>query len=131
MGRGTWATLTNTAASRVPTAADTGHFLRVRVTYDDGEGTGKNAEQTSSEATRAVPVINRAPSFADDSTERSVAEDAPARTPVGVPVTATAGHDYQQTSGTLTLVPGETTATIGVRPIDDADVKQPETLAVG
>ena len=74
--------------SYTPSEADIGYFLGVSVTYDDGEGTAKNAEQTSTEATRAVPVTNHAPSFADGTTERSVAEDSPVRTLVGAPVTA-------------------------------------------
>ena len=59
------------------------------VSYDDGEGAAKNAEQSSTEATRAAPVTNHAPSFADGAAERSVAENSPARTPVGAPVAAT------------------------------------------
>ena len=74
--------------SYTPSEPDVGRFLRVRVTYDDGEGAAKSAEQTSIEATRAAPVINHAPLFAEDSTDRSVAEDSPVRTLVGAPVTA-------------------------------------------
>ena len=36
-----------------------------------------------------APVANHAPSFADDTAERSVAENSPARTRVGAPLTAT------------------------------------------
>ena len=74
--------------SYIPSEPDVGRFLRVRVTYDDGEGAAKSAEQTSIEATRAAPVINHAPLFAEDSTDRSVAEDSPVRALVGAPVTA-------------------------------------------
>ena len=75
--------------SYTPSEADIGYFLGVSVTYDDGEGTAKNAEQTSTGATRAAPITNHAPSFADGATERSVAENSPGRTPVGALVAAT------------------------------------------
>ena len=53
VGRGTWETLTGTAASRVPTAADSGHFLRVTATYEDGHGTANTATARTSEVVTA------------------------------------------------------------------------------
>ena len=85
-----WNTISGAdTSSYTPTETDVGYFLRVSVTYDDDEGNGKNAEQTSTEATRDEPVTNHAPSFTDDTTNRSVAENSPARTPIGAAVTAT------------------------------------------
>jgi len=45
--------------------------------------------------------------------------------------TATAGADYVALSGTLTFGIGESTATVLVTPIDDADVESDETVIVG
>ena len=85
-----WSAIRGASADRyTPTEADVGYFLRVSVSYDDGEGAAKNAEQTSTETTHEAPVTNHAPSFADDTAERSVAENSPARTRVGAPLTAT------------------------------------------
>ena len=85
-----WNTISGAdTSSYTPTETDVGYFLRVSVTYNDDEGNGKNAEQTSTEATRDEPVTNHAPSFTDDTTNRSVAENSPARTPIGAAVTAT------------------------------------------
>ena len=53
VGRGTWAALANTAASRVPTAADSGHFLRVTATYQDGHASGNTVTARTSEAVTA------------------------------------------------------------------------------
>ena len=53
VGRGTWVTLADTAASRVPTAADTGHFLRVTATYQDGHAAGNTATARTSEVVTA------------------------------------------------------------------------------
>ena len=53
VGRGTWATLANTAASHVPTAADSGRFLRVTATYQDGHGAANTATARTSEAVTA------------------------------------------------------------------------------
>ena len=53
VGRGTWAALADTAASRVSTAADTGHFLRVTATYEDGHGTANTATARTSEVVTA------------------------------------------------------------------------------
>ena len=53
VGRGTWVTLADTAASRVSTAADTGHFLRVTATYEDGHGTANTANARTSEVVTA------------------------------------------------------------------------------
>ena len=53
VGRGTWVTLADTAASRVSTAADTGHFLRVTATYQDGHGSANTAAARTSEVVTA------------------------------------------------------------------------------
>ena len=53
VGRGTWETLADTAASRVGTAADTGRFLRVTATYEDGHAAGNTATARTSEVVTA------------------------------------------------------------------------------
>ena len=53
VGRGTWAALADTAASHVPTAADTGRFLRVTATYEDGHAAGNTATARTSEVVTA------------------------------------------------------------------------------
>ena len=86
----TWITITGAGAgSYTPSDADIDHYLRVRVSYEDGHGTGKNAEQASVQQTRPAPITNNAPSFANTTTNRSVAENSPRGTSVGAPVTAT------------------------------------------
>ena len=53
VGRGTWVALADTAASHVTTAADTGRFLRVTATYEDGHGAANTATARSSEVVTA------------------------------------------------------------------------------
>ena len=69
----------------IPVAADEGNLLRAVFTYADGHGPGKRAV---SEGVR-VTGTNQAPRFDPDSFEREVAENSPAATPAGAPVTAT------------------------------------------
>ena len=46
----TWASITGaTSASYTPQAGDAGHLLRVRITYSDGSGTGREANSTATE----------------------------------------------------------------------------------
>ena len=53
VGRGTWAALADTAASHLPTAADSGHFLRVTATYQDSHGSANTAAARTSEVVTA------------------------------------------------------------------------------
>ena len=49
-GRSDWVTISGaTTASYTPTAGETGHFLRVTVSYEDGHGTGQSATASSKE----------------------------------------------------------------------------------
>ena len=49
-GRSDWVTISGaTAANYTPTAGETGHFLRVTVSYEDGHGTGQSATASSKE----------------------------------------------------------------------------------
>ena len=53
VGRGTWATLASTGASHTATAADTGSFLRVTASYQDGHPTANTATAGASEVVTA------------------------------------------------------------------------------
>ena len=49
-GRSDWVTISGaTGANYTPTAGETGHFLRVTVSYEDGHGTGQSATASSKE----------------------------------------------------------------------------------
>ena len=72
-----------TSSSYTPVEADGGMYLRVTVTYTDGEGSGKMAMETSE-----TPV-NTAPMFATETDERMVPENTAAGENVGAPATAT------------------------------------------
>ena len=77
-----------TAASYTPTLNDVGKFLRAKASYDDAEGTGKEAlVSTTSAVTRPA---NEPPEFDEGgSATRTVAENAVAGTRVGAVTTAT------------------------------------------
>ena len=85
---------------------DVGAVLRVKASYEDGEGAGKVAYMLSYNAVRAAPANNLMPEFDDtaDAT-RSIAEDAAIGAVVGAPVTATDTNadDGGKLTYTLTL----------------------------
>ncbi len=84
-----WTDITEAAAeSYTPLAADEGLLLRAVFSYTDGHGPNKRAE---SDAVR-VTGTNVAPEFGAAAVSLSVAENAPAGTAVGEPVTATDGN---------------------------------------
>ena len=102
-----------TAATYVPVTADSGYYLRVTASYNDGHGqVRKTLQATSDLATAATSASNMPPAFpsplfAGGVTGLSVRENAGARTVVGVAPQAT-----DPESGTLTYslaVPGFTT----------------------
>ena len=102
-----------TAATYVPVTADSGYFLRVTASYNDGHGQARKTLQATSDlATAATSASNMPPAFpsplfAGGVTGLSVRENAGARTVVGVAPQAT-----DPESGTLTYslaVPGFTT----------------------
>ena len=91
-----WAAISGAAsASYTPVATDVSKYLRAKVTYTDGHGSGKNA---LSSAAGAVQQPNRAPAFPDQDPNtngiqtaqtRAVAENTAANTNIGAPVAAT------------------------------------------
>ena len=98
-----------TAASNAytPVAADEDNYLRATVSYTDGDGPGKSANEISANAVEIVAVIeNTAPEFPTSETgARSVSENAAAGTNIGAPVAA------EDTPGdTLTYTLGGTDA---------------------
>lgn len=78
-----------TGASYTPASVNLGKYLRVTVSYSDALGSGKSAQVTSINATRAAPLSNRRPSFSSSTAARSVAENTAAGGTIGSPVTAT------------------------------------------
>ena len=73
-------------ASYTPVMGDVGYYLKAMVTYDDAEGYGKEAEET----TTSMVASNSAPVFTDGAmTTREVPENTAADTNVGDPVMAT------------------------------------------
>ena len=66
VGRGTWADIVAaTASSYTPTAADSGHFLRVTATYQDGHGSANTATARTSEVVTADRLTALAVSTTD------------------------------------------------------------------
>ena len=94
-----------TTGSYVPSADTVERFLRVTATYDDGHGTGKVLQKTSSQAVAPAPIVNTAPFFPDGVLERSVPENSAYGTTVGPPVTAT---DAEDDTLSYTLTRGDT-----------------------
>ena len=85
-----WSTISGEmSASYTPVAGDVGNYLRVKVTYTDGHGSGKMAHVVSDLVVRVEPPSNSPPSFSANTATRSVAENTPPGRNVGVPVTAT------------------------------------------
>ena len=85
-----WGTISGeTSASYTPVAGDVGNYLRAKVTYTDGHGSGKMAYVVSDLVVRVEPPSNGAPEFSAATATRSVAENTPSGRNVGAPVTAT------------------------------------------
>ena len=84
-----------TAATYVPVTADSGYYLRVTASYNDGHGQVRKTLQATSElATAPTSASNEPPAFRDPlftgvQTGLSVRENAGARTVVGVAPQAT------------------------------------------
>ena len=83
-----------TSNSYTPSEDDVGAFLRVIAKYNDGQGEGKDARMVSANAVDAKLYRNEPPVFQDadgmdlTDTDRSVAENSDAGTPVGEPIKA-------------------------------------------
>ncbi len=84
-----WMAISNATSDHyTPIAADVGKFLRAQVSYDDAEGTGKQA--ASGASSPVMQAFNGSPEFDEGATaKRSVDEGASVGTPVGAAVTAT------------------------------------------
>ena len=76
-----------TSDTYTPADEDVGDYLRATVSYTDGEGSGKSAQATTTQAVRAGE--NRPPEFSAASDTRSFAENTAAGENIGPPVTAT------------------------------------------
>ena len=98
--------VTSNTATYTPNADDVGYYLRATATYFDGESTGDPVEDDPDKVARAVSANmvldadyrNTPPMFPDQDPDtdgvqpaqtRSVAENSPAGTRIGAPVTAT------------------------------------------
>ena len=97
----TWADITGaTSTSYTPVSGNVGKYLRAKASYDDGEGTGKEASGTTGSP---VPS-NQSPEFDEGATTtRAVAEGAIPGARVGAAVTAT---DTEGDSLTYSLASG-------------------------
>ena len=91
-----------TTGTYVPLAGDVGKYLRVAVTYTDGHGPGKTAAATTtSRVDDEDEDEDESPAFSTGAAQRSIAENTPANTNIGQPVTATHGD-----TGSLTYTLG-------------------------
>ncbi len=88
--RVSWSTVSDAASSSYnPTSDDLGRYLRVSVSYSDGEGENKTQRFTWNSAIRAEPSSNTAPYFnSTAAAQRSVPETDPAGYAVGLPISA-------------------------------------------
>ncbi len=87
----TWTDISGaTTSSYTPVSGDAGKFIRAEASYDDGEGTGKEAVRAADNAVLADTPTNQSPSFTEGATAtRSVREDATVGDFVGTPIAAT------------------------------------------
>ena len=87
----TWTDIPGTTSARyIPVSDDAGKFLRAQASYDDGQGTGKTAHDTASNAVLAAPPTNQPPAFDDGSSaSRSVPESADGGDAIGTAIGAT------------------------------------------
>ena len=88
------------ASAYTPVTADVGKYLRATACYTDGQGSGKKAHGVSANRVLAAPPDPMPPVYSQDSTTRSVAENATPGTNVGQPVRAT---DPERAALTYTL----------------------------
>ena len=90
-GQANWTTIPGAdTKSYTPIAADSTKLLRVKVAYNDGEGSGKSAQKETGAVTDAQHT-NSQPTFAEDTDTRSIAENTDAGENIGDPVAATHG----------------------------------------
>ena len=80
-GRSAWTDIVGaTASSYTPTSAETGHFLRVTVTYTDGHGSGKTVTARTSEVVAAYLLSALSVTTTDDAGWRQMHPDFDAET---------------------------------------------------
>ena len=101
--KSTWSTISEaTTNAYTPVAGDLGKYLRVTVSYSDGEGAGKSAQTTSDHTVHEPHENNHAPEFpASETGARTVAENTPSQTSFGDPVEATDEHHASVLTYTL------------------------------
>ena len=88
-GQNNWSMITGADTnSYIPQEAEIGKFLQTTVEYTDSYGGNKSATAETA-AVDTTPATNEHPSFADATTDRSVAENTSAGQNIGDPVTAT------------------------------------------
>ena len=110
----------NTPATDDDVSIDDGRFLRVKVTYQDGEGTSKTAVMKTDYPVRAKPAQNGSPDFGGVKTARTVPENTPVDGNVGVPVVAQDPDNAQPPIERLTYkLAAFTDQTDGFLPADD------------
>ena len=86
-GQTNWAIISGAVSSSyTPVAADVDKHLRVSVTYTDPQGPGKTADAVTSDTVLAEP--NSVPQFSVETVTRSVDENTPGGTNIGLPITA-------------------------------------------
>ncbi len=87
---GEWTDISGvTSASYTPVADDVGKILRATVSYTDGHGSGKSAQEVSENAVQVAPPTNDPPAFSTETADRNIAENTAAGEDIGAPVTAT------------------------------------------
>ena len=94
--RSSWTAISGAATAQyTPVGGDLDYYLRVTASYTDGHGAGKSVAATADHRVEAAPGFNQPPQFPGATAERSIAENSPAQTPVGDPVTATDPEGHQ------------------------------------
>ena len=86
---GGWTTIESAAGDGyTPTDDDRDQFLRITVSYADGEGVGKTARTVTDNPIQPAPVTNTPPDFASESGNRQVEENTLPGLDIGDPVVA-------------------------------------------
>ena len=101
---GSWTNISSGVdrGSYTPVAADVNMYLRAWASYSDPHGGSKTANGVSDNPVQAEPAVsNSAPSFSENTAERSVSENTAGGTDFGTPVTASDAN-----SDTLTYTLG-------------------------
>ena len=83
-----------TATTYDPVEADVGKYLKARVSYTDGHGSGKSATSNPVGPMVVIEVVRNAePAFSSTTATRTLPENSLSRVNVGPPVTATDSDD--------------------------------------